>query len=152
MPLFLDTGVLGLVTHPRAKDEAAACIQWLHDCIAAGATICVPEVADYELRRELVLNNSQRALRNLNELVTDVAEYIPLNTTVMRTAADLWAELRRRGQPTADARELDGDVILAAQAREFATNKARIVVTNNVGHLSRMIQAERWQDLPAADY
>jgi hypothetical protein len=32
----------------------------------------------------------------------------PLGTAVMRLAAELWSEARRTGQPTADAKALDG--------------------------------------------
>ena len=58
----------------------------------------------------------------------------------MTKAAELWAESRRLGRPTADPKELDGDVILAAQA--LAADA--VVATENVGHLSRFVLAKHW--------
>jgi len=75
----------------------------------------------------------------------EVLEYLPLDTQVMLRAAELWAEMRRRGQPTADPKELDGDVILAAQAERAGAT----VVTENVGHLSRLVEAKRWTEVRA---
>ena len=45
------------------------------------------------------------------------------------------------GKPTADPRELDGDVILAAQALQVGGT----VVTENPGHLALFVRIERWQ-------
>jgi len=56
----------------------------------------------------------------------------------MLRAAELWALARNRGTPTADPKELDGDVILAAQAEQVRA----VVATDNVGHLSRFVQAK----------
>jgi 2-keto-4-pentenoate hydratase len=67
----------------------------------------------------------------------------------MLTAAQLWAESRQRETPTADARELDGDVILAAQAIQLQTKGYEVtIVTTNVGHLAQFVHASHWQDLP----
>ena len=75
-----------------------------------------------------------------------VLEYLPLTTDAMRLAADLWAQSRQQGRPTADPKELDGDVILAAQA--LLLNMPDVVVaTTNIGHIARYVSAKRWQDV-----
>ena len=66
----------------------------------------------------------------------------------MLLAANLWAEARRKGQPTADPKALDGDVILAAQARMLTNEMTEVIIaTTNVGHLSRFTTALNWQDI-----
>ncbi len=57
--------------------------------------------------------------------------------------AELWADARKRGRPTADLKELDGDVILAAQAQQAKA----IVATENVGHLSLFVEAKDWTEI-----
>ncbi len=76
-----------------------------------------------------------------------VLEYDPIRTETMLLAAQLWAKARQAGQPTADPKALDGDVILAAQARLFdkAVGEAAVVATTNVAHLSRFVPAFDWQ-------
>ena len=67
----------------------------------------------------------------------------------MLIAAQLWAESRQRGIATADPRELDGDVILVAQARQLQIKGYEVtIVTTNVGHLAQFVPASPWQDLP----
>lgn len=61
----------------------------------------------------------------------------------MLKAAELWADARKRGKPTADPKELDGDVILAAQALQANA----VVATENVGHLSLFVEARHWKDI-----
>jgi len=66
----------------------------------------------------------------------------------MLLAAQLWAEARKRGQPTASADALDGDVILAAQALTSGFSPQDIVVaTTNVGHLSQFVEAALWTSI-----
>ncbi len=66
----------------------------------------------------------------------------------MLLAAKLWAEARQTGQPTADAKALDGDVILSAQARLLCDETTEVIIaTTNVGHLSRFIPALDWQSI-----
>ena len=61
----------------------------------------------------------------------------------MLKAAELWAQARNQGRPTADMKALDCDVILAAQA--LAVNG--IVATENVGHLSLFVEAKDWREI-----
>ena len=63
----------------------------------------------------------------------------------MRLAADFWAQARNSGQQTAPNPALDCDVILAAQA--LALGVPVVVATGNVGHLSRFVTAELWQNI-----
>ena len=114
MIIVLDTGPLGMVTHPRASGENQECGDWLRGLLEAGHHIVVPEICDYELRRELVRADKQEGLRRLDDL-GNALRYLPITTAVMNRAAHLWASARNEGQPTASRDALDGDVILAAQ-------------------------------------
>lgn len=138
MILALDSGVLGYLCHPRAHADVKA---WFGRAVAAHS-IFLPELADYELRRKL-LHIESRGLRVLDEL-PEAITYLSLDTAMMRDAAALWAELRRRGLAVSGERTLSGDVILAAQARAVGAT----VVTDNVKDLARMVPVVRWQDVP----
>ena len=74
--------------------------------------------------------------------------YLPLDTLVMRRAAELWAATRKRGVVLADPKALDVDVILAAQALSVVEAGHDVTVaTTNVKHLSLLIQAEEWNKI-----
>lgn len=107
----------------------------------------LPEIADYEVRRELLQARLPNSIAVLDTLQTEL-DYLTLNTSVMRRAAELWAEVRQAGRPTADRHALDGDVILAAQtlALGYAPDEV-VVATTNIGHISRFVEARRWQDI-----
>jgi len=50
--------------------------------------------------------------------------------------------------PTADPKELDGDVILAAQALLVSESGEGVVIaTTNVGHLSGFVDDRHWRDI-----
>jgi predicted nucleic acid-binding protein len=114
--IILDSGPLGMVTNPKAKDDTLACQEWLKALLQRGERVIIPEIADYEVRRELIRAGLLRSIRRLDAL-KQTLEYVPLQTDTMLLAAKLWAEARQSGQPTADPKALDGDVILSAQAR-----------------------------------
>jgi predicted nucleic acid-binding protein len=103
----------------------------------------LPEVADFELRRELLRIPSVASLRELDRLPLEIL-YLPITTAVMRDAASLWATLWNTGRPLGTADALGADVILAAQARAVRAT----VVTENVAHLGRMVDAVTWRDVP----
>ena len=143
--IVLDSGPLGLATNPGGSKEAAACGQWLLNAAADGATVMVPEIADYEVRRELLRARRTAGIARLDALIAQ-AEYLAITTSAMRQAATFWAEARQQGRPTAADPALDGDVILAAQAATLGRADV-IVATTNVRHLSRFVPAELWSDI-----
>ena len=145
--VLLDTGPLGLVTNPRRSPQSVACARWLQALVAHGLRVIVPEIADYEVRRELLRAKKERGLARLDTLASRL-EYLPLTTAAMRQAAVFWAQARQQGQPTADDKALDGDVILAAQAVTVGVADV-VIATTNVGHLSRFAPAALWLDIPA---
>lgn len=143
--IVLDTGPLGLVTNPKLSDESVACAQWLQTLITSGSRVIIPEIADYEVRRELLRANKTKGIARLDDLAKFL-EYLPITTIAMRQAAQLWAQARQQGQPTAGDKTIDGDIILVAQAVTLAIPDV-VIATTNVGHLSRFIAAELWQNI-----
>jgi hypothetical protein len=74
--------------------------------------------------------------------------YLPLTTDVMLRAAELWAQARRRGRPTAADADLDCDVILAAQALMLTdAGEQPIIATTNVRHLGQFVDARHRQEI-----
>ncbi|PSB01588.1 nuclease [Merismopedia glauca CCAP 1448/3] len=113
--------------------------------MTAGDRVLIPEIADYEVRRELLRANKIKGIARLDALAR-LIEYLPITTLVMRQAAELWAQARRQGRPTASDKTIDGDMILVAQAMSLAIPDV-VIATTNVGHISRFIAAELWQDI-----
>ena len=110
-----------------------------------GAAVLVPEIADYEVRRELIRAYRAAGLARLDAFIEQV-EFLPIETAAMRRAAAFWAEARREGRPTAPDPALDADVILAAQAATLNRTEV-IVATTNPKHLSRYVTAALWTDI-----
>jgi len=142
----LDTGPLGLATRKRGQSAEADALQdWLDELDEFGIPVYVPEIVDYELRRELLRADKTTSIRRLDALNTR-AVYLPLNTTAIQLAARLWSEARRAGQTTAGSQRLDGDVILAAQVQTLGVTGI-VVATSNVAHLGRFVAAEDWHNI-----
>jgi|SRR5579871_683047 len=146
--VFLDSGPLGLVTQrPGKSTEADDCRLWMETLLTNGVRVYIPEVADYEVRRELIRAGKTSGVTRLNVLKS-LARYLPITTDAMLLAADLWAQARKAGVPTADARALDADVVLVAQALTAGLPPAEIIVASvNVRHLSRFIASDVWQNI-----
>ena len=150
--VLLDSCILGMVTHPRAEGTNRKCLDWLEEVLRNNVDVVVPEICDYELRRELIRIKSRKGIKKLDELGA-VLRYAPVTTSAMHLAAEYWARLRSQGRATADSKALDGDVILAAQATVLATIESRsaVVATTNVGHLGRLVDAKEWADVRVAN-
>jgi predicted nucleic acid-binding protein len=145
--IFLDSGTLGMVSNPRGKSRNLRCQQWSRALVAAGAWVLIPEIADYEVRRELIRTGATTGLRRLDQAMT-MLDLVPITSDVMLKAAEIWAQARNRGQPTASADALDGDVILAASALLITGPGDTITVaTDNVGHLAQFVDARPWEQI-----
>lgn len=145
--VLLDTGVLSLVTHPRKLADAQACRTWIEGLLRTRFECVIPEICDYELRRELLRAGKEQGIRNLDRLASRIT-YLAIDTATMREAAALWSTLRNQGRPTASDQNLDADVILGAQAKEHERRGTTVVVaTTNVRHLCYMCDARHWQDI-----
>ena len=81
-------------------------------------------------------------LARLDEVGREL-RYVPVTTATWRVAAQLWAYLRRTGMPGAPNAALDGDVILAAQARA----EDAVIITANTKHFGEIAQATVWTDV-----
>ena len=96
--IVLDSTPLGLLTQRAGVLQADACRRWLESLQEAGHRVVVPEMADYEVRRELIRARRDLGVRRLDAfLAADPDAYLPLTTSVMRHAALLWAQARQQG-------------------------------------------------------
>ncbi len=138
---MLDAGPLGMIAHPRA-DRNRDAKDWVVAMLRAGHRVYIPEIADYEIRRELIRAKLVASISRLDDLRQQLY-YLPLTTKIIDRAAAFWAQSRNAGLQTADDKELDADAILAAQAVEVDA----IVATGNVGHLQRFVNAEKWENI-----
>jgi predicted nucleic acid-binding protein len=146
--IVLDSGPVGVACNNPKAPETIRLQDWLTAHIAGGARILLPEIADYEVRRELLHIGLAASVSRLDQL-QNFLEYLPLSTEAMRKAAELWADARRRGVSTADRKALDGDVILAAQALTLTLqpNDSLFVATDNPKHIGRYVTADLWSNL-----
>lgn len=79
--IFLDTGILGLVSNPKATPQSHECKLWLNSLETNDNIAIIPEIADYEVRRELIRAGKIKGIRQL-EQIKRVILYLPITTEV----------------------------------------------------------------------
>jgi predicted nucleic acid-binding protein len=147
--IVLDAGPLGMASNPRGKSAAVRCRTRINELDAAGVRIVVPEIAYYEVSRELFRVGTSAGIARLDVLV-DSLEYAAITADAIRLAARYWAMVRQAGGPTADRHALDADCILAAQTAFLGgTDDIVTIATTNLGHLTRfpLIDARLWEEI-----
>jgi len=150
MIIILDTFPTGSVAKRPGRQPSLSdrCHQWVNDCEDAGHTILVPAICYYEALRELEQRQATSQIERLKDFCLLPTRFMPLTTTQLETAAELWGRSRRGGRPTASDDALDADVILAAQALSLGLPAADfIVATTNVSHLSRFVPCDEWTNI-----
>ena len=128
---LLDTDILSAVLRGELKTTAAA-RAYLDEHGALSFSI----ITRYEILRGLKAKEATAQLRSFDQLC-DASLILPLTDEIVVKAADLYAMLRRRGQPTGDA-----DLLIAASALTYGM----AVVTNNEDHFQRVpgLQVANW--------
>jgi toxin FitB len=158
--ILLDSGVISLLASSKGGADARGCLAWFDGLDSSRIHVQVPLICYYEVRREFLrlaedprldAVTNQRWRRALNWLDQFSASLgiARIDVKVVRLATALWADARRLGIPTASDDSLDADVILAAIARKAERGNRDVwVVTTNVDHLARFVQACTWDAFP----
>ena len=149
MIVFLDSGVLHtLISNSKVK-EVIDCQNWFYYLLSRSALIVTSAICNYEVKRELVRRNNVEEINNLNQL-KKLIDCLPVNEPTLDLAAELWAEARNQGIPTADNLSLDADVIICAQYKLLTRKypgRYVVIATTNVKHLSRFAEVQEWQNI-----
>ena len=157
--VVLDSTPLSLLAQKQGHLKGDACWAWAKRLMTATeCTLFIPEVADYEVRRELLRLKNAGAVSRLDEL-RQTAVFLPLATDAILLAATLWAETRQRGRPTSDAKALDADALITAQVRllfleDYALTTA-VIATGDIKDMTALatvgpmptVLAVLWHDI-----
>ena len=77
--VVIDSGPVRLLCRREVTPPVDACREWQVDVVAHHARIILPEIVDYEERRELIRLNSLSSIERLDSL-TMLHECLPLTT------------------------------------------------------------------------
>ena len=122
--VILDSKPLGEICNPINQEKIKPLIKFLKK---SKITRRVAEITDYELRRELTLQGLTKGISNLNKF-KQRQQIVPIDSESLLLATELWAELRKEGQPTADKKNIDCDVIMVAQALQLRKQFEQIII------------------------
>jgi hypothetical protein len=118
--ILLDSSPLALASTPARSADAVAITNWMMSCLAVGNKIYIPEVIDYELRRELLRAGKINSVKKLDGLKA-ILRFLPISNPTMLLAAQA--------------------LTLSVPANEL------IIATSNIGHLSRFTAADFWSNI-----
>src|SRR6266542_2236181 len=92
--VLVDAGPLGMISNPKGSSDNEACKNWVTSLAYHGAEIIIPEIADYEVRRELLRAGKERGVGRLDAL-KGMLTYAPITTSAMLKATEFWATARK---------------------------------------------------------
>ncbi|KAF0228110.1 MAG: hypothetical protein FD167_4821 [bacterium] len=142
--IVLDAELLGMISNPKHSHENNLCLLWVLRLLSKKIKVCVSEIADYEVRRELLKTNRIKAIGRLDKIKKELF-YLPLTTDVMSEAAKLWARTKQKESTNVS---LDCDVILAAQT----TCCNGILATTHTNYFSKYTTAKLWKEISVDQY
>lgn len=149
MIVILDSGVLHTLISDSKVQKVIDCQNWFYYLLSRSALVVTSAICNYEVKRELIRRNNVKEINNLNQLKA-LVNFLVVDEPTLDLAAELWAEARNKGLPTADDNRLDADVIICAQYQLLAEKypgRYVVIATTNVKHLSRFTEAKEWLDI-----
>jgi predicted nucleic acid-binding protein len=152
MIILIDSSILGQLTSPNLDRDTDPLKKWF-DISLIRTNVVSSKICDYEIRRGLLLAKKQGLTAEGLSLLDDLykfVDFLPVTETILDLAADMWANARSEGQPTAGDRNLDADMIICATWQDLTTRypgQEVVIATTNVRHLSRFATAVRWENL-----
>jgi len=128
----LDTNVVSALLRNHAE-----VVPKLTEVTVAGDGVTLTAISYFEARRGLLLPHLANKLR-VFERFARVYGVLPLTTSTLDLAADIYQELRRRGELIEDA-----DILIAATALAHDA----VLVTRNLKHFERVegLRLESWE-------
>lgn len=155
MIVFIDTSILGLLCNPNGNPEAKKCNEWLLKLLCKSVRVVTSVICEYETKRSLILarmeNKSSEGIEVLDKFKEEgVIEFLPVTEEVANIAADNWADAEKKGQPTADAKDINIDMIICGHWRALKNKypgRYIVIATTNIGHLQRYAEAELWENI-----
>jgi hypothetical protein len=95
--ILLDSGPLGMIVRAPSKPHIVRCLTWLKAILTTGAVVVIPDIAHYEVRRELLRIRAVGSLRRLDYVLDPSSgfEHLALTTDAIVKAAEFWAVVRQ---------------------------------------------------------
>lgn len=88
--LVLDSGPLGLLTHPQRSVEVISLTDQLSRWLLKDARVLVPAIVYYELKRELLRARKAQGIERLDAFIAAApGRYLPLSDQALRLGAEL---------------------------------------------------------------
>jgi tRNA(fMet)-specific endonuclease VapC len=129
--VLLDTDVLSALMRQRFPAVATS-----QEYLEAHGYLTFSVVNRYEILRGLKVKDAMRQISVFEQLCA-ASEVLPLTDVIFVRAAEIYADLYRRGELIGEA-----DILIAATAQEHGL----IVATNNTEHFARIrsLSIENW--------
>lgn len=119
---------------------------WYRSLTATDVVVVVPEVADYEVRRELILARLELSLARL-AAVRAAARFEPITSEIMLAAARIWAEAKSHRA----AHGGEGATGWRRHPPRHRSNarkgRAVMIATTNVRYLAQFADARLWSEI-----
>ena len=129
--IFLDTDILSY--HFKSNENVT---NRMLESVEQGNQLCITVINAYEVLKGLRSRNNQRIEKGFNFLINRLKMY-SLDENVINLAADIYAELQKKGKKIGDS-----DILIAAIV--IANNG--ILITNNLKHFDciERLKMENW--------
>lgn len=160
MIIFIDSSIITLLlTKPKDSEEARQCQDWLYYAIGRGATLYIPEICDYEIRRGILYTQEKTKVNQfykLNELevLRNNIIFLSLTEYTARKAAIIWAKARAMGRT--QPKGVSADIIILGHVKlmqEEYPGRQITIATKNINDFTFLpkdfldIYVADWKDI-----